>query len=499
MSCWGKIQQSGWIFPTVILCINGFFTALRPSEPFITPYLTSEIKNLTLDEVTNQIFPVWTYSYLALLFPVFLLTDYLRYKPIIILQGISFITAWLILLLASGVPAMQVLEVVYGLATATEIAYYAYIYSVVSSDHYQRVTSYCRSISLVGYTAGSVIGQLLVSLGGVSYFYLNVISLCSVGVALIASLFLPMPKRSMFFHKKLSKESPETAEIDDKPSHPPTTNEDQGSHGDNVSPAEIVNAGKLSEPDILHSNSHKHFFRVLLQLLMDLKDCYSTKQLIYWSLWWALATTGYNQVLNYVQVLWEHVEPSQNSTIYNGGVEALSTLLGAVTSFSVGYVKINWDLSGELALAIFTGLDAGALFLMRFIPNIWVCYASYLVFKSSYMLLITIATFQIAINLSEERYALIFGFNTFIALALQTIVTVTVVDSKGLGLDIVTQFLVYACYFAIIAGIFLLRSTYIIITTMCKRKNQQRTDDPPQNTENQAPVEPGETHMDTHM
>ncbi|KAJ1090302.1 hypothetical protein NDU88_003435 [Pleurodeles waltl] len=392
MSCWDKIQRSGWIFPTVILCINGFFAALRPSEPFLTPYLTSRSKNLTLDEVTNQIFPVWTYSYLALLFPVFLLTDYLRYKPVIILQAISFITAWLILLLASGVPAMQVLEFVYGLATATEIAYYAYIYSVVSPDHYQRVTSYCRSISLVGYTAGSVMGQLLVSLGGVSYFYLNVISLCSVGVAFIASLFLPMPKRSMFFHKKPSKETLETGENEDKSPHPPITNQDQGCHGNNVSPTEIANAGKLSDQDPPYSNSHRQFFRVLLQLVVDLKDCYSTKQLLYWSLWWALATAGYNQVLNYVQVLWEHVEPSQNSTIYNGGVEALSTLLGAVTSFSVGYVKINWDVSGELALGIFTGLDAGAVFVMRFIPNIWVCYAAYLVFKASYMLLITIAT-----------------------------------------------------------------------------------------------------------
>lgn len=38
-----------------------------------------------------------------------------------------------------------------------------------------------------------------------------------------------------------------------------------------------------------------------------------------------------------------------------------------------------------------------------------------------------------------ERYALIFGFNNFVALLIQTILTVIVVDSKGLGLDIGTQ------------------------------------------------------------
>lgn len=50
-----------------------------------------------------------------------------------------------------------------------------------------------------------------------------------------------------------------------------------------------------------------------------------------------------------------------------------------------------------------------------------------------------IISFQIASNLSMECYALTFGINTFVALSLQTIITVTVVDEAALGLDIVTQ------------------------------------------------------------
>lgn len=38
-----------------------------------------------------------------------------------------------------------------------------------------------------------------------------------------------------------------------------------------------------------------------------------------------------------------------------------------------------------------------------------------------------------------ECYALTFGINTFVALALQTILTFIVVDETVLGLDIVTQ------------------------------------------------------------
>ncbi|NXW66017.1 S19A3 protein, partial [Eurystomus gularis] len=141
---------------------------------------------------------------------------------------------------------------------------------------------------------------------------------------------------------------------------------------------------------------------------------------------------------------------------------------GSATSMAVGYVKVNWDLSGELALGIFSAMDAGSLFLMHFTDNIWACYAGYLVFKACYMLLITIATFQIAVTLSMERYALMFGFNNFIALVIQTILTFIVVDPRGLELDISTQFLIYGSYFTLIAGIFLIRSTYTILSIKCR-------------------------------
>lgn len=57
----------------------------------------------------------------------------------------------------------------------------------------------------------------------------------------------------------------------------------------------------------------------------------------------------------------------------------------------MGHVKVNWDLLGELALAMFSVISAASLFLMHHTTSIWGCYAGYLIFKSSYMLLITIA------------------------------------------------------------------------------------------------------------
>ncbi|TRY58990.1 hypothetical protein DNTS_030891 [Danionella cerebrum] len=129
-----------------------------------------------------------------------------------------------------------------------------------------------------------------------------------------------------------------------------------------------------------------------------------------------MATCGYNQTVNYVQSLWEHVEPSNNFTVYNGGVEALSNLFGAAAAYGIGFSSADWSRWGELALGTLSALEGGALFTMVFSDNIW-----------------------IAAGLNMERYALVFGANTFCALVLQTIITSVVVDQRGLGLDIVTQ------------------------------------------------------------
>ncbi|NXC37219.1 S19A3 protein, partial [Campylorhamphus procurvoides] len=263
--------------------------------------------------VTNQIFPVWTYSYLALLFPVFLLTDYVRYKPVLLLQGISLIVTWLLLLFAHGVLAMQLVEFFYGMVTAAEVAYYAYIYSVVSTDHYQRVTSYCRSSTLGAATVAAVLGQLLVSLAHVSYFHLNAITLASVSLAFLCAFLLPMPQKSMFFHRKDASQSlpaPEKVVAPAGAEQPSSCQEDTSS--------ECAGRGTRAH------QPRGHILSVLVQLSKDLRDCYSSRKLLYWSLWWALATAGFNQVVNYIQVLWDFQAPSHSSAVYNGAVEAIA-------------------------------------------------------------------------------------------------------------------------------------------------------------------------------
>ncbi|KAK3531286.1 hypothetical protein QTP70_015754, partial [Hemibagrus guttatus] len=413
--------------------------------------MTGPDKNLTMEQVTNQIFPVWTYSYLAVLLPVFLLTDWLRYKPVIVLQCCTLFLTSAMLLWLESVAEMQAMQFAYSVVTACEVAYFSYIYSVVDLQFYLKATSFCRSAQLIGYTVGSVAGQILLSLELMSYYYILVFTLVLISISSIAVLLLPMPSTSMFFHQSKRREKDLNQEVDC--SEEEKTVETDCTSG-SVDVEMMENTQKDSQEVVQEepgADVEKSGFRkTMLQLWSDFRCCFSSTEMLIWSVWWAMATCGYNQTVNYVQALWETVEPSKNSTLYNGGVEAMSNLFGehqnflsqgagAASAYGVGFSHVNWSRWGELALGSLSALSSAALYVMVFISNIWVCYGGYIIFKSLYMLLITIAMFQIAAGLSVERYALVFGVNTFIALVLQTILTSIVVDSRGLGLDIITQ------------------------------------------------------------
>ena len=80
------MQEQHYRITLTALCLYGFFKELRPSEPYLTDYLIGpQYKNLTQEDVYNKVYPVWPYAYFSLLIPVFLLTDFLKYKPVIIL------------------------------------------------------------------------------------------------------------------------------------------------------------------------------------------------------------------------------------------------------------------------------------------------------------------------------------------------------------------------------------------------------------------------------
>ncbi|KPP72427.1 folate transporter 1-like [Scleropages formosus] len=400
----------------VLLCFYGFVVQLKPGEPFITPFLLSSEKNFTREQVTNEINPVLSYSYMAVLVPVFLLTDYLRYKPVLVLQSLSHVSIWLLVLLGTTLLQMQFMEFFYGVTMATRVAYSSYIFSLVSPTL-------------------SVLGQLCVSLAGVSFGTLSAISLGFVSFGLLLASSLPWPRRSMYFNKEVSGARPE------------------------ASPAKASCSSRVARQGALSRLRNS----VLFQMLKELENVVKVPQLRLWSLWWIFNSTGYYLVIFYAHILWNKVYPAtENKHVYNGGVEAASTLLGAVTSFVAGFVKIRWNLWSELVIGAVTALQAGLLLLMSTTSSIWACYVAYTFFRGFYQFLVPIAIFQIASSLSKELCALVFGINTFLGTILKTVITIVVADKRGLALPVHSQFMVYFFYFTLLTVVYLGCAAWVI-------------------------------------
>lgn len=151
---------------------------------------------------------------------------------------------------------------------------------MVDLNKYRKATSYIRSVQLLGYSVGSVLGQLLFSLELLSYNDTLVLTLILIAIALLVSFFLPMPQWSMFFHQKGK-----------------LTGDFQGEERSE----ESEEAGVKTE-DHQEVAKEQTCGRVLLQMIRDFRECFASKQLLYWSLWWVMASCGFNQTVNFIQV-----------------------------------------------------------------------------------------------------------------------------------------------------------------------------------------------------
>lgn len=80
-----------------LLLANGLLKSLKFGEAYLSPYMV-EVKGVTLQDVNDKVFPVWTYSYLVFLLPVALLSRYMGgYRGLVYLEASMDILTYAIL------------------------------------------------------------------------------------------------------------------------------------------------------------------------------------------------------------------------------------------------------------------------------------------------------------------------------------------------------------------------------------------------------------------
>ncbi|KRY35948.1 thiamine transporter 2 [Trichinella spiralis] len=336
-----------------LLIFSGFLKEFRPILPFMNTYLTSSARNFTDDTLNHQVYPVWTYSYMALLLPVLLLSDNVHHFTFVIIGTFGQLCTMLAMIYGTTVACLQLMEIAYGLTTACDISSMSFLFFVVGDlKKFQKIISIMRAVTLLGMCISYVIGQLFLWFGVTDYTVHAYVSLTASVATVLLVLFICLLRKVWLKPRTMHRRT---------------------------------------------ENDTKFSIHFLTVLFYRLKKCYHSIFVIKWSIFWAISTCGYLQVVNYIQLLWSKLQDkNDNSTIYNGITEAVNAL------------------------------------------------------------------YLIATHAPKRYHALAFGSNTFIALLLQTVLTLIVADSNGFALDISSQFNVYGILHGTVSVFYLISGIVIL-------------------------------------
>lgn len=219
-----------------------------------------------------------------------------------------------------------------------------------------------------------------------------------------------------------------------------------------------ANDGKL--PETFTKNRITDAFYLIW---IHFKTSYKHKTVVLWSFYYAITLCFYVQITSYIQVLWISIDDTQE-VIYNGAVDAILTLLGAGVSLLAGKIHMNFLRKQNRTLLVLILMSSlqGIFVLMAATSNtLMSCYIFYICFGVAYAFGITICATEIATNLAEDTFGLIFGFNTLIALVVQTTITLSVVSS-GFKLSPMGQYQVYGYFYIALATVYLFHLAFDI-------------------------------------
>ncbi|VDK28379.1 unnamed protein product [Gongylonema pulchrum] len=424
-----------WKATIVLICAFGIIKEFRPATPFLTPFLMSPPKNFTNVQVYSEIYPYWTYSYMVFLVPSFFLTDLLRYKPIVLVEAVSLCVTWILLIWGKTIWQMQIMQIAFGIASSCEIAYESYMFLIVDQKYYALVASYTRAATLAGRFFAYALAQFLISFKYGSYLLLNQISFVATCIIIPIGLAFPPITKEMIANRARKEEAQDQKQTTN------TTNVDQ--EGGEASKERGQQISKEStNPDAkppVEEQTVGDYFRSMFGHFKVFKR---NSLILKWSIWWALTSCGVYQVMNYAQSLWATMQIISDT--FNGIAECANTLIGALISFGVQYMRVNWVARGEyilfgtsLAIAVFVAIMSQS-------KSIAVSYVLYVGNLCLWAEMCTCYSANIASQLDSASYGFVFGLDTFIALLLETILTFAVADKHGLALYIreqVPQFL----------------------------------------------------------
>lgn len=147
-------------------------------------------------------------------------------------------------------------------------------------------------------------------------------------IATIWALFLPSVDQSIYFHRASVSDEERSRQIDLLSvtiGHQPQSSLPQESlHNDENN---TKNSTKCRCCSGFGSSLFLKLKTAYALLWKHFVQAYTNYRVIKWSVWWALSTCGYLQIISYTQLLWKTaVQPGDR--IYNGAVDFSYSILG---------------------------------------------------------------------------------------------------------------------------------------------------------------------------
>eukprot|EP00250_Pteridium_aquilinum_P035297 c9096_g1_i1 orf=143-1465(-) len=392
-------DMSSQKIPAKILCLvvgYSFFKSFSPFLSYWVPYLV-QVKGLTNFQITNKVLPVYAYATLACTLFVAPACEYVSYKTIIVVGSFTSLLAVLLLRFGTTLLSLIIMEVVVSYSTASYFIYQAYIFFLVTEDHFQNMTGFSQASASMAIFLSAELGQILVLIG-ISYNNILYISMTTAAITCILAFLLPK----------------EDSQKDKK------------------------------QLFVLNLFSKNHGFWSII------KATWSDKRLQLLSIWWASALAGFELSLNYGTALFEAINSTSR---YNGHVIAIGTALAVLMALSAVYLKRSLAKLGGFVY-IFGSVAYGVLCLwLSYTRTLWMAYVIYIIMLGVEKLLICFLYAQCGSLVKNDRYALMFSFNCGLGQAAQVVIQALIEIAK---VDIFGQYIVLGCFFMVVGVLFII-------------------------------------------
>lgn len=434
----------------LIFVLFGFLKSFKPSEAFLTPFLV-EVKGLTKTQVHQDVYPVWTYSYFALIIPMAFAAEIVGYKYLILFEALGHLATRAILLWAEGLPWMQSMQITFAIGIAGELVYYAYVFKVFKPEHQQKLQSWSRSAVLLGHSIASLLGQLLRDYAGVEYIFLFYISGVSISVAFLVSLAF-RPDATLY-------EQPE--EVEER--------------------ARLITDTEKETP----VSSRASLSLRLRQRLSSIFGILNVQNLGYFIvplLIYGLNKTQLYNIEGFGSVLWLDILEKMGYTkdkgkVLNGYADAGSRFLGAVGTLLIWKFLDVFKSEDSLmkarqwTLVLCSTAITGLTVAFFYVKNIYLSYTLYCIIVGFSSTMSAVAATWLghsvtSIGIQKKDFAIVFGLATLLCSGSQSLILI-VVDT--LKLDIVAKFGVFAVFSALVTIICVLANKQIRYVLHCFR------------------------------